>query len=166
MNVKNDTGTIRMLCYLGILVLLIFIIIPPLFRVLYPKEEVIEEEPLPIIMNLACSKTDDFGDYQLTNTITTNYYDDTIHDSVFSYIINENESGLPSEGVVIEEYEALKNIPNVIANENGNTYTLSFDFYNYNYGDEELLANHIGVLAVQRDYYSQNGFECTVNQVQ
>ena len=165
MNVKNDTGTIRMLCYLGILVLLIFIIIPPLFRVLYPKEEVIEEEPLPIIMNLACSKTDDFGDYQLTNTITTNYYDDTIHDSVFSYIINENESGLP-EGVVIEEYEALKNIPNVIANENGNTYTLSFDFYNYNYGDEELLANHIGVLAVQRDYYSQNGFECTVNQVQ
>ena len=35
---KNDASTTKTLCYLGIFILLLFIILPPLFRVLFPLE--------------------------------------------------------------------------------------------------------------------------------
>ena len=86
-NNSNDSGATKLLCYLGIFILLLFIILPPLFRVLFFVQEEIEEEKKQVIMNLTCEKTDDFVEYKVKTTINTNYVEGAINNSLFQYEI-------------------------------------------------------------------------------
>ena len=77
---KTDASTTKTLCYFGIFILLLFIVLPPLFRVLFPEEEQKPDEIKKTIMNLTCVKDDDFIEYKLKTTISTNYVDGVIND--------------------------------------------------------------------------------------
>ncbi len=168
---KNDTGNYKVLCYLGIFILLLFIILPPLFRVLFPAEEEVinnEEENLPLIMKLSCTKDDDYTDYMITTSIETNYHEEKIHDATIKYEIKSIGGALPEEQIRIEDYENLKKVDNVYFEEDtdNNTYILKIDFDKFDYSDEELLLNYKNVLAEQYDYYTSNQYTCTTSRVQ
>ena len=163
---NNNEGLIKLLCYLGIFVLLLFIILPPLFRMVFPEEEIINEEPKKLIMNLTCVKTDDFMDYKIKTTINTNYVENEISNSIFTYEVEYMDSIFSDEEIIIEEYETLKRLNNVDFNEEGNKYTLSIDYVNFDYSNEESLANHRMMIASQMQYYTQEHFECRTSKIQ
>ena len=152
---KGDSSSYQMLCYLGIFLLLLFIVLPPLFRIIFPREETSENnDNLPLIMNLTCNKEEDFGDYQLKTKIESNYYEDKIHDTTFTYeIIDVSGAG-------------LRSIENVKSSENENIYTLKIDYANNDYSNEELLADHQHVIAEQLRYYTDNSFTCNTAKIQ
>lgn len=166
---KKDGSGIKILCYLGIFVLLIFIVLPPLFRVLFPEEEEVvtpNEEETQTIMRLTCTNEEDFVDYKLNTTINTNYVDDKISTSTFTYQINIVNNALQPEGILIEEYENLKKLDNVDFEEEGTTYTLNINYEQFDYSNEPLLENHRKVIVDQMVIYSDNGFECETTKVQ
>lgn len=164
-NSATDTGVTKLLCYLGIFVLLLFIVLPPLFRFLFPVEET-KEEPKKLIMNLYCTKQEDFVEYKLKTTINTNYVDGNINDSVFTYEIEIVDEMLLEEGIEIEEYESLKRVNNIDFEEDDNKYIIKIDYSKFNYTNEPLLENHRKVINDQMYTYSENNFECKTTRVQ
>jgi len=147
-NNSNDSGASKLLCYLGIFILLLFIILPPLFRVLFPVEEEIEEEKeKTIVMNLTCEKTEDFVEYKLKTTINSNYADSMITDSVFKYEIEIVDSIMDSDAIEIEEYENLKKINNV------------------DFEEEEDLTEENEATKEDLDYYRDYPERYTYNQI-
>lgn len=162
---KNDASTTKTLCYFGIFILLLFIVLPPLFRVLFPEEEQKPDEIKKTIMNLTCVKDDDFIEYKLKTTISTNYVDGVINDSTFTYTVSSTDSYFGSR-VTIEEYEALKKVPNVEFSEKNNNYILNIDYSKFDYSNEEALDNHKKVISEQMAIYSDDSFECKTTKVQ
>ena len=164
---KNNEGLIKLLCYLGIFVLLMFIILPPLFRLLFPYEENnLEEEKKEMIMNLNCVKTENFVEYELKTTIDTNYIENKINDSTFTYEIDFIDGIFGDDEIIIEEYESLKRIDNVDFIEENNKYILKINYHNFDYSNEALLLNHQQVIAQQLAYYSNEHFECKTTRIQ
>lgn len=163
---KNNEGLIKMLCYLGIFVLLLFIVLPPLFRMLFPEEEIIDEEPEKVIMNLNCEKIENNTDYKIKRTINTTYVENKITNSTFTYELEYADSIFNGEEIIIEEYETLKRINNVDFNEEGNKYTISIDYVNFDYSNEDALVNHKKMILDQLQYYTQQLFECNTSRIQ
>ena len=162
---KIDLGTLKVLGYLGIFILLIFIILPPLFRVLFPEEDTTNEKQ-QLIVNLSCSKTEDFVEYKLNTKINTNYVDGVITDSTFTYEIDIVDDMITLDGIMIEEYEALKKVNNIDFEEIENKYILKIDYNKFDYSNEELLNSHRGVISSQMEIYSNNAYECKTTRVQ
>lgn len=156
----NNNGSIKMVGYLGIFILLLFIILPPLFRVLFPEEENTNVEKEKLVMNLTCTKDEDFVEYKLKTTISTNYVDSKISNSTFTYEVSANDSYF-SSGVSIEEYESLKKIPNVDFSDKDNKHIIKIDYDKFNYSNEEILKDHSKVISEQMAIYSDDSFECT-----
>ena len=158
---KTDNGLLKIICYLGIFVLLLFIILPPLFRVLFKEEEEVVIKKEPVKMSLSCSLNEAFSGYNLKTTINNNYVDEVIKKSTFIYEVEINDENLTIDDVVIEEYDDLKKISNIDFSENDNKFTLNIDYNKFDYTDEELLADHQNRLNKQKSIYIENGFECT-----
>jgi len=163
---SNDTGATKLLCYLGIFVLLLFIVLPPLFRVLFPEEEEMKKEETKLIMNLNCVRTDDFVEYKVKTTINTNYIEGAINDSTFTYEIEIVDDMMTNDSIEIEEYEALKKVSNVDFEENGKKYILKIDYSKFNYSNEPLLQKHRSSINEQMFTYSEDHFECETTKVQ
>lgn len=162
---SSDNSSIKVLCYLGIFILLLFIVLPPLFRVLFPDEEgpVVEKEKL--IMNLTCSKVEDFIEYKIKTTINTNYVEGEINDSKFTYEVISSDDFFDDE-VEIEEYEALKKVSNVDFEEEDNKYILTVDYSKFHYNNEPLLQEHKMMISAQFQKYTEDHFECLTTKVQ
>ena len=168
-NKKNNEDLIKMLCYLGIFVLLLFIVLPPLFRVIFPEEEKAlqeETEQKKTIMNLTCVKTEDFVEYQIKTTISTNYIEEKISNSTFIYEVEYMDEIFNSDDILIEEYERLKGIDNVDFYEEDNKYTLNIDYIAFDYSNEQLLTSHKMIIVNQMNFYSNDNFECNTRKVQ
>lgn len=165
-NKKDNEGLIKLLCYLGIFVLLLFIILPPLFRMVFPEEEHQDEEQQKLIMNLTCVKIEDFIDYKIKTTINTNYIEERISNSIFTYEIEYMDDIFGSEDIIIEEYETLKRVNNVDFDEDGNKYTLTIDYVNFDYSNEAALINHKMMIGDQLSFYGSQQYECNTSKVQ
>ena len=164
---KDNEGLIKGLCYLGIFILLLFIVLPPLFRILFPEEQQQEkEEQKQLIMNLTCVKTDNYTDYKIITTINTNYIDEEISNSIFTYEVEYSDDIFNSDDIFIDEYETLKRVDNIDFSENGNKYVLTIDYINFDYSNEEALVNHRKMIAEQRNYYATEDFECQTQKLQ
>lgn len=161
-----DIKTIKTLGYLGIFILLIFIILPPLFRTFFPEEDQAIDEEKKLIMNLTCTKTEDFVEYKIITTINTNYVDSVINDSTFTYDIETSDSIFAPDNISIEEYENLKKLSNVDFEENKNKYILKIDYAKFDYSNEPLLSEHKKVIAEQMVTYTNDSFECKTARVQ
>lgn len=164
---KDNLGTIKTLGYLGIFVLLLFIILPPLFRLVFEDEEqnIGTEEKTKLVMNLSCSKEEDFVEYKLKTSINTNYIDSVIHDSIFTYEVEVVDSAIAG-GIEIEEYEALKKINNVDFEDVGNKHIIRIDYSKFDYSNEPLLTDHRNVIADQMLHYTDKSFECKTMRVE
>lgn len=167
-NIKNNEGLIKSLCYVGIFILLIFIICPPLFRVILPEEEQSnvekeEEKKEKQTRKLNCNKTEDFAEYKLKTTIDSIYVDEKISKSIFTYEVQLNNEEFIGDEIVIDEYEKLKRINNIDFNEDENKYILKINYELFDYTKETLLLNHQGKITDQISYYTSNNFECKTN---
>lgn len=167
-NSKNNEGLIKLLCYVGICVLLIFIICPPLFRVLFPEEKQIEveEEQKEIVKKLNCVKTESFAEYELKTTINSIYTGEKISQSNFVYEIKFNNEEIMNDEIIIDEYEKLKRVSNVDFTETDNKYVLNINYELFDYTNEVLLIHHRGEINNQFIRYVNNLFECKIDTIQ
>jgi len=165
-NKKNNEGLIKLLCYLGIFVLLLFIVLPPLFWNLFPEEveNKEEEEQKKIVMNLSCTKTEDYFDYKIMKTISTNYIEERITKSMFTYEVEHSDEIFESDDILIEEYETFKKLANVDFAVDDNLYVISIDYVNFDYNNVEELLNHRKKLGEQLNYYTEKGYECKTSR--
>lgn len=162
---KNE-GLIKLLGYLGIFILLMFIILPPLFRLVFPEELEFIEEEKKLIMNLNCVRTENFIEYKLITTIDTNYIDSKISKSTFTYEVEYIDGIFSGEEIIVEEYETLKRVNNIDFNESDNKYVLSIDYDRFDYTNEPLLLEHQKLIATQLSHYTNDYFECKTTRIQ
>lgn len=161
---KNNESSIKLLCYMGIFVLLLFIVLPPLFRVMFPEDLNPGGEKPKLVMNLNCVKTENFVEYEIKSTINTNYVEGVISDSTFTYDLKFNDE-LFEEDVEIEEYETLKMISNVDFEEEKNKYILRINYEKFDYSNEPLLSNHKMIISEQLEKYTNDHYECKTTKV-
>lgn len=162
---KDGKGTdaIDILCYVAIAILILIIVIPPVLRVIMPKEEV-PVEPDKIV-NLVCEKRVEEDGYALQQSITNTYTNDKITSSVFVYEVNgngvEESTNVPSIEEVSEEFKSLIKIAGDNVQRNGNTATIRINYEDFENSKAAVLSNHQKPLNDQMNYYGENGFYCT-----
>jgi len=160
MDNKQDTGLVKVLCYLGIFVLALFIVLPPFFRFLFGEEKTAEPLRDEYSM-LVCEKTEDFTEYKIDYTIDSRYKNGEIINSTFTYEIELIDLGLEHE-ITLDEYSSFAEINNVSYNRNENIYTAKFNYDKFDY-DSELLTVHRKNINEQNSFYSSNGYKCAIN---
>lgn len=152
--------------YIAITILLLFIIVPPLFRVLFPKEdEIINSslEEVTVLMNLECKKTDNLDGYNVEYRVLNNYKNSVITNSILTYSIEYLDDELPN--VTIDEYEKLKRVENIDYEENDNVYVLTINYSNFDFSKEELLLDKQKMMAEQLSLYESEDFVCDTKEV-
>lgn len=160
MDNKQDTGLVKVLCYLGIFVLALFIVLPPFFRFLFGEEKTTEEPKVEYSM-LICKKTKDFVEYKIEHTIDSRYKNGEIINSTFTYEIDLIDLALEQE-IIPDEYSSFSKINNASYNRNANVYTVKFNYDDFDY-NSELLTVHTKNINEQNSFYSSSGYKCTIN---
>ena len=115
-------------------------------------------------MNLSCTKVDDYFDYKIMKTISTNYIEERITKSMFTYEVEHSDEIFESDDILIEEYETFKKLANVDFAEDDNLYVISIDYVNFDYNNVEELLNHRKKLGEQLNYYTEKGYECKTSR--
>jgi len=152
----------NLLAYLGIFVLLLFIILPPLLRVVVPKNE--KKEPVntnPVIMGLACTKNDSELNYSILRTIESTYNNGELTKTIFTYDVSFGDDELTMKDITISDFLSLKKISGADVKERANKYIVTFNYTVSNYSNNKVLENHRKKLSDQLNYYSTEGYNCT-----
>lgn len=164
----------KLLCYLGILLLLCLAILPPVLRIFMPNQGEVEEEPVLNESILLSCKNDKYE-------TSTNYENNKVQMIAIKKIKDTNESDLIDDGTrtnqentdnVIENTEeteldrvfnSLKNANNIIYNDLEGAEVIGIDFSIYNHEDldlEKLTKSH----EKQKTYYESQGLTCTIRK--
>ena len=151
----------NILAYLGIFILLIFIVVPPVLRVFVPKENEITSVANKVVMKLSCSRTESTPEYSLTRNIDSKYEDGVLVETLFTYSVTFTENLFTMDSITIDDYETLKKIPNSITTEDKTQYTVKFDYVSNDYSNNKDLANHSKLLSEQLKYYAEENYICT-----
>ena len=156
----------KLLCYLGILVLLFLLLLPPALRIfLKDKDETITDTETKTNETLVC-KNDNF-------TVSTNYSGDEILMIVLKRVIQErddliDESNLESEDLIDETNKELDELFDSIKDDETITYNeiddsevigIDFDIYQHENLKLDLITKPI---KEQQQYYESLNFKCLV----
>lgn len=161
---KKESSS-NLLAYLGIFVLLLFIILPPLLRVLVPKEEENTPTPInPVIMKLTCTKNEAKLNYDISRTVESIYESGDLTKTVFTYEVTFGDEELTMDDVVLDDYSSFKKISGADVETSGNKYTVTFNYATNDYSNNKLLSNHRQVLSDQLNYYSEEDYNCTTER--
>lgn len=151
--------------YIIIAILLLLIILPPLFRVLFPKATSTLIKDLPANTTLTCTK--DYPIEDTKETVKIEYKDNKIHKTTLTYttlekddtdITNVDSDILPS--IEISYFESLNDI-NIKKEEKKTTITLTKDSIKKNQEDIDLEENYFNNNKIaQRIYFINRSFTC------
>ena len=144
----------KLLCYLGILILLGLVLLPPTLRiVLSPKEEkektIVESSKI-----LSCS-----NDILITKT---KYDNEKISMIVIKKIISDEEDKDTSKSNdVIKTFESIKNNGNITYNilEDGEVISIDYTVTNH---DDLAISNITQNIEDQQLYYENQGLTCSI----
>lgn len=148
----------KILCYLGILVLLFLLLLPPALRMfLKDKENVIEEE---VVENILVCKNDEF--------ITTTRYEGV---DIKKIAIKRNkEASIEEDADVVYDtnidklIDNIKSDPNLIYEETDEfkMITIDFEVSNHEYLDLSLITKPIND---QKAYYEAENLTCSIKEL-
>lgn len=167
MKAKKEKSTI--LVIFTILVLAIFIILPPVFRKFYPKEtKTIERKKIDL---LSCAKDMETEGYQITTT--TRYEDDELTSARIVYTKGTtektNEATTIPNNIVSEdntlkkELEIFQAIPEIEIEQTNTktTITLTKEIIEKNTDNLEISSYVQPILSDQQTYYENQGYICS-----
>lgn len=151
---KRKKDIVDILVYIAMVCFMLLIILPPVLRLVMPKEE--EQFTKDEVAALICNKQDTYDAYLLKTTIRTNYKNDqpmmikmTFTDTSgmenpYQMIIDQLKA---MNGILTEEKDGLINItiPESVLNQNI---------------DNSILKNYGKELKTQQEYYEQEGMTC------
>ncbi len=146
-------------------ILLLLIILPPLFRLLFPKIEKSESSHNDIIEFLTCTR--DYPTENITETVTTRYINSKVNQTKVVYaplttreqaVINQEETLLPSAELAF--FQNVVGI-NIVQKENTTTITIDQNTIDQNKDNTELKENYFNDKKLtQKIYFSNRYFEC------
>lgn len=147
--------------YLYIALLIILILIPPLLRVIIPKDEnSIDSNKLNSKVkkevNLYCEITKAYNNDVMSINVNTNYIDSKIDNIVFNYV-NFNESNF---SYFKEYYNELNNLKSINGVEMYGNLTLFFNFNKNNLSNQKSLEKYTNKVDSQKKYYESKGYSC------
>lgn len=153
---------------LAILFLAVFIVVPPLFRSLYPKEE---ENAVPEVKKqlLSCERIAFDEGYKVSNKIL--YEDAQAIKNTISYLVytptaeelSTKDDYALADMTVAEELAFFKETDVVEVNESGaqTVIILTPEIIN-NSDSKDLLTNYLFPLNAERAHLEAQGFTCTL----
>ncbi len=145
-NTKSD-----IICYIGMGFIFIMIFIPPIFRLLIPKEDDNQNEIEIVYLNLVCTRVVVRDNQRIEMLVNNTYKNSIIQNSVMEFRY-EQEQEIPevNEFLAIESEDIKKE-----QLETGG-YRFTFDFTNPNVMNIEELANYKLPAPAQRNYFENN----------
>lgn len=150
-----------------IIFLALFIILPPLFRTLFPKDTSSNEGTTKVFSLLTCTKTSVDG-YTITSKVK--YTDDNPDRNTIIYTKipqSEQQETLPTTTTrtATEEITFFKAITDiqVIEGENNMTIIIKEDNINNNSNNIEL-ANYLLPQKKQQEYYEEQEYTCSITK--
>lgn len=165
------------LVYLAMILLLTFIVVPPLFRVLIPKQSVpTNETAIDDIVLLNCNKTDSDGILSVmtstryrngvfeNNTIKFTRNDTPIDDNITDENINESTEQVQENitTTVASEYDSFMALTflNPVVAENTTTITLTTELASQD--ETNFLNSYLQDVDNQKLYYESIGYTCSI----
>lgn len=148
----------KILCYLGILVLLFLLLLPPALRIFLKDKETVVEEP--IVKNILVCKNDDF--------ITTTRYEGV---DIKTIAIKRNKEQDLEEGAEIvydtnldKIIDNIKSDPTLIYEETDEfkMITIDFEVSNHKELDLSLITKPINE---QKAYYEAENLTCSIKEL-
>lgn len=149
---KNSYG----IYYLIIIFLIIMMFVPPIFRLLIPKEETATVVSQTIAI-LSCNKTKTIANRNVVMTTTNSYIDSNLQVLKLSYTKLDT---LDKTDSFISDFETLKTLANVKYNQSDNS--IVFNFKSFDFSKESGLSNYANDISAQKLYYESQGFVCSV----
>lgn len=148
----------KILCYLGILVLLFLLLLPPALRIFLKDKETVVEEP--VVKNILVCKNDDF--------ITTTRYEGV---DIKTIAIKRNKEQDLEEGAEIvydtsldKIIDNIKSDPTLIYEETDEfkMITIDFEVSNHKELDLSLITKPINE---QKAYYEAENLTCSIKEL-
>lgn len=148
----------KILCYLGILVLLFLLLLPPALRIFLKDKETVVEEP--VVKNILVCKNDDF--------ITTTRYEGV---DIKKIAIKRNKEQDLEEGAEIvydtnldKIIDNIKSDPTLIYEETDEfkMITIDFEVSNHKELDLSLITKPIND---QKAYYEAENLTCSIKEL-
>ncbi len=157
--------------FIIIFILALLIILPPLFRVLFPKTEEVKAKNNNRITLLTCTRN--YAEEQTTTTVEVRYINSKINqtkitfspmsESQYSVIGIQENDFLPSL-----ELSYLQSIPGIIIEQANNKtiITINQNTINQNTSNQDLKENYFNdKLINQKIYFTNRYFECNESTV-
>ena len=148
----------KILCYLGILVLLFLLLLPPALRIFLKDKETVVEEP--VVKNILVCKNDDF--------ITTTRYEGV---DIKKIAIKRNKEQDLEEGAEMvydtnldKIIDNIKSDPTLIYEETDEfkMITIDFEVSNHKELDLSLITQPIND---QKNYYEAENLTCSIKEL-
>lgn len=140
----------KSLCYIGIFILSLFIILPPLFRTVLKEDTTTIKNESNKVRQLSCVK--------YVETISMSYMNNDVNNIRYNYPIDENLENTYSYSTI---KEALENAPGTLKQiiENKNSYFLDLKS---DANKNSLSSNYQSDIETQKNFFTREGFTCTI----
>lgn len=161
MEKDSNSSTNLGIFYLLIIFFVIMIFIPPIFRLIIPKED---NNPISSLKTLSCDLEESVMENNVILNIITLYDNDNISTIKFSYSTDapQNIEIVKKNSTFLTEFDNLKYISGSVFEQNENTYYIKFDYTSNDFSNEYRLQKYSGNLDNQKLYYESKGFTCSI----
>lgn len=168
MSQKREKSTVLVL--FTIFILLVFIILPPIFRGLFPKTVSDEKDDITEVIKILYCKVDDYKEgYNIS--INARYIDGEIKKNIITYkpltvSDNGNNDSLDNNDNFIsinKQFELFNSLDSIdIKNNSDGSVVVSIDQDVIDGNDDNLdLANYFMSFEKQKQFFTNQGYECS-----
>lgn len=161
---KKKIDGVNVLCYLGIVILIIITALPPVLRLVMPKEEeVIIQDKLTL---LSCSKNEVIEGKGLTTTYRTVYKNDKFDKLTINYVLDleekENEGSTDIEYVfpTIPLLEEFRETGLFTTSQSEREITSVLEVSKLTGKDTSVIKDYIGSITDVKAFYMGNEYKC------
>lgn len=142
----------KFICYLGIIILFLLAIFPPVLRIVLPNKVVKKKEIIKEKIILSCSNSN--------FTVANSYNGDEIDMVVLKKINNQDNTKSKN---LLNLFDSLKNEKNINYSTSNDGEIISIDFTISNHADlkiDDLIKN----VEEQQKYYEQEDLVCNIKK--
>ena len=152
---KKEKSTVTVL--ISIFLLLLLIVLPPLFRALFPNNVKKSTNVNKEISVLRCSNSDDY----ISVLATVKYIDGNIESNIIKYTIENEEAFASANSKLKNEYDMFNGIKNINKSvvDKVTIFTLDKEVRE----EEKNIANYfIQSVSGEKNFYENIGYSCNI----
>ena len=145
----------KLLCYVGIIIIIAFIAFPPVLRIVLPDEEK-KEIHIEIERSLLYCSSNEF-------LAISNYEGDDVKLINLKKMSMEEDYEYTTGEELLNTFDSIKNTGDTVYNELDDGELISIDFSVSNHKDMEI-SNLTNSLTNEKEYYESQGLVCEIRK--